>query len=61
MKTEDQRKPLSMRAQFLINELISCARATSSEFPMKALKAQQRVDSLKEELQEHIRDSEQPK
>lgn len=55
MKSEDKRKPLSARSQFLINELVNCAGASTSKFPIVAAKARARMESLHESLQNRIR------
>ena len=51
---------LSTRAAFLINSIISCAAAANSEYPMKALKARQRMEKLRTELEEYITNVENP-
>lgn len=48
----------SLRSQFLVNELVNCAKSLDSEYPMKALHASKRVELLKEELIEHIKNLE---
>lgn len=51
---------LTTRAAFLINSIIGCAAATNSEYPMQALKAKQRMEKLKSELEEYISRLENP-
>ncbi len=51
---------LSTRAAFLINSLISCSAATTSEFPMQAMRAKRRTEKLKTELEEYISKVENP-
>lgn len=45
---------LSTEAQRLINELMAASRGATSPYPMAALKAKNRAEALKAELQKFI-------
>lgn len=51
---------ISTRAAYLINSMISCAAASTSEYPMQATKARKRLEALKIELEEHVSKLENP-
>jgi hypothetical protein len=51
---------ISTRAQFLINSLISNSAATTSEYPMRAIRAKNKLDEYATELREYISKLENP-
>ena len=51
----EQKVPsLSLKAQSLINSLIGASACTYSEFPIQAMKARKRTETLSTELKQYI-------
>lgn len=49
---------MDIRRQFLINEIVNVAPATTSQYPMQALKAKKRLGELMDELKANIEELE---